>query len=292
MTTVGVIIRTLDESALIGRCLETLQHQRGGFDLDVLVVDSGSTDGTVEIARAHGARVHEIPPAEFDYSRALNVGIERLSGELVISLSAHAIPLDDRWLERMTAPFAEPRVAGVSCRQVPWPDAPWHEVHRLARAFGDARRVFDSVHGAGLLFSNAASCFRRSVWEREPFTLPAAEDLEWAERVTAAGWSVVYEPSAAVYHSHDESARHWAQRLIDVNRVATADEPRTRRRTLREAAGLLARESRAILRSHGPVGRKATHLAALAHMLVFYMLDFSRSGSIAERRRQDAPAVS
>src|SRR3954454_15455541 len=134
---VGLLIRTLNEAALIGRCLETLQGQQGGFALDVLVLDSGSTDDTVAIARAHGARVDEIPPSEFDYSTSLNRGLEQLPADLVVILSAHAIPLGDRWLERMTAPFADERVAGVASGQVPWPGAPWWEVRRLNAIFGE-----------------------------------------------------------------------------------------------------------------------------------------------------------
>src|SRR6266540_6790595 len=85
-STIGVVIRTLNESELIGRCLEMLRRQRPAVDLDILVVDSGSTDATVAIARSHGARIVEIPPAEFGYSTALNLGIEEVRGDLVIAL--------------------------------------------------------------------------------------------------------------------------------------------------------------------------------------------------------------
>lgn len=283
MQTVGVVIRTLNEAELIGTCLETLGRQRPGFDLDVLVVDSGSTDATIEIARSHGARVHEIAPGEFDYSTAINVGFEQVRGDLVMILSAHAIPVDEDWVARMVAPFEDDRVAGVASRQVPWHDAPLREVLRLAREFPEAGRVYDSVNGDGVLFSNAASCVRRRVWAEQPFTLPAAEDLEWAARVVGAGWTVVYQADAAVYHSHDETPRAQAQRMIDVNRVD--DEDRTTRKTLREAAGILYRDTRAILRFDEPPARKLSHLWELAQMVFFYVVDFRRAGSIAERRR-------
>jgi rhamnosyltransferase len=283
--TIGVVIRTLDESELIGRCLETLERQRGPFALDILVVDSGSTDGTLEIARSHGARIFELPPGEFDYSKALNVGIERVSGELVLILSAHAIPTDDEWVARMVAPFADPQVAGVASRQLPWPDAPWHEIQRLERSFRDASAVFTRENAEGIVFSNAASCLRRSVWRTEPFTLPAAEDLEWARRVVAGGWTVVYESRTAVYHSHAESPRAHARRLIDINRVSAAGRPRTRRRTVREAAGLLYRDSTSILRLGQPLRRKLSLLSELARTAGYYVADFSRSGTTAERRR-------
>jgi rhamnosyltransferase len=287
--TVGVVIRTLNESELIGRCLETLHAQRGDFELDVLVVDSGSTDATVEIARSHDARIVNLSPREFDYSKALNVGIEEVHGDLVVSLSAHAIPVDDSWLETMTAPFEDPNVAGVSSRQVPWPAAPWGEVHRLGHQFGETGFVYSQGSAEEIVFSNAASAIRRSVWRSQPFTLPAVEDLEWAHRVIAAGWSVVYEPAAAVYHSHHESPRAQALRMIDINRVVDAEgRRRTRLRTVREAVGILVRDSRKILALEEPLRRKFAYLVELVRMVFYYAVDFSRAGTTAERRREDS----
>lgn len=286
---IGIVIRTLNESELIGRCLETLQRQRGPFDLDIVVVDSGSTDSTLEIARSSGVRIVLLSPEDFDYSKALNVGIEEVRGDIIVSLSAHAIPVDDQWLERMSEPFEDARVAGVSSRQVPWPNAPWQEVQRLGHQFGRARRVYSQANSEEVVFSNAASSIRRKVWREQPFTLPAVEDLDWARRVVAEGWSIVYEPEAAVYHSHHENPRARARRLIDINRVYVEDAPRTRRRTLREAAGLLFRDSRSILDLDEPVRLKLAYLADLVRTVCFYVFDFSRAGTTAERRREDAP---
>jgi rhamnosyltransferase len=283
--TVGVVIRTLNESELIGRCIATLRAQQPEFDLDILVVDSGSTDDTVAIAEAGGARVLHMRPDDFDYSKALNVGIEAVRGDLVVLLSAHAIPTDDRWLSHLLDPFEDPAVAGVTARQVPWPDAPWDEVLRLGRTFGDVPVRYTRANAGDLVFSNAASAVRRADWEREPFTLPAAEDLEWAQRMVAGGHTVAYAPAAQTLHSHAESPRAKARRLIDVNRVTG---PRTRRRTLREAAGLTVRDTRSVLGLDAPVRRKAAHLADVLRVSLYYVLDFSRAGTTAERRRGDA----
>lgn len=282
---VGVVIRTLNESALIGECFNVVRSQQGDFDLDVVVVDSGSTDGTLEIVHSHGGRIVELSPDEFDYSTALNVGIAAVRGELVVSLSAHAIPVDDAWLETMTAPFADPWVAGVTSRQVPWPDAPWQEVHRLRQQFSETPRAYSKRSTDGLVFSNAASCLRRQVWQKHRFTLPAVEDLDWAQRVMDAGWTIVYEPRAAVYHSHVESARAQALRMIDINRVLDGDtRRRTRRRTLREALGLVFRESLKVIALDEPVRRKRRYLVELLQMAGYYVLDFSKAGTTAERR--------
>jgi rhamnosyltransferase len=287
--TVGVVIRTLNESALLGQCLDSLRRQKGFSDLDVVVVDSGSTDATLEIARAHGARIVNLPPGEFNYSSSLNLGIEEARGELVLSLSAHAIPVDDDWLVKMAAAFDDAQVAGVACRQIPWPDAPWQEAHRLSHQFPTAARVYARESEAGLVFSNAASVIRRSAWREHRFMLPAAEDLEWAQRVVANGWTIVYEPEAPVYHSHSESPRAQAQRMIDINRVPDVDAPRrTLLRTTREGIGILLRDGRKILGLDEPARRKAAYLAELTSMAFYYVVDFSRSGTTAERRREES----
>src|SRR5262249_29240393 len=120
----------------------------------------------------------------------------------------------------------------------------------------------------------------------EPFTLPAAEDLEWAQRVVDAGWKVVYEARATVFHSHKESPRAQALRMIDINRVRDVDgPPRTLRRTIREAAGILVHDSRSILGHEEPVTRKVAYLVELLRMVCYYVVDFSKAGTTAERRR-------
>jgi hypothetical protein len=103
--------------------------------------------------------------------------------------------------------------------------------------------------------------------------------------MVAAGRTIVYEPAAQTFHSHAESPRAKARRLIDVNRVAG---PRTRRRTVREAVGLTVRDTRSVLGLDAPARRKAAHLADVLRVALFYVLDFSRSGTTAERRRGDA----
>jgi rhamnosyltransferase len=281
---VGVVIRTLNESEFIVRCIETLQRQ--GYELDILVVDSGSTDDTVALAEGAGTRILHMSPDDFDYSKSLNIGIEEVRGDLVVLLSAHSIPIEDDWLATMLAPFDDPRVAGVNCRQVPWPDAPWWEVRRLTEIFPTERLLYDAVDRESIVFSNAASCIRRSVWADHPFTLPAAEDMDWAQRMVDKGYSIVYEPGATVYHSHDEGPRAQARRMIDLMR-ADASVVRTRRRTLREAAVLAYGDGRAALALKEPLSKRAGYLVELAKMVWYYVIDFDAKGTTAERRRRE-----
>ena len=105
----------------------------------------------------------------------------------------------------------------------------------------------------------------------------------------AEGLTVVYEPAATVYHSHDESPRAQARRMIDINRALTIAGGRTRRRTLREAAALLYHDGRVILGLDEPLRRRLAYLGELFQVIFYYLVDFSQSGSTAERRR--APAT-
>jgi hypothetical protein len=127
---------------------------------------------------------------------------------------------------------------------------------------------------------------RRAAWREHRFLLPAAEDADWAERVVSEGWTIVYEAGVSVHHSHRESPRAQALRMIDINRVL--DRDRTRRtlvRTVREAAGLIVRDTRTILALDGTTtGRKLSHIADLLRLAWYYVVDFSRTGSTAERR--------
>ena len=282
----SVVIRTLNEEGPLDRCLTVLRAQPGGEELDIVVVDSGSTDGTREIATRFAARVVEIAPAMFDYSRALNLGIDAAHGELIISLSAHAMPREADWLARMSAPFADEKVAAVGCRQEPWPDAEWRERLRIATTFPDVPAVFDAGAVERMVFSNVASCFRRSLWERFPFTLPAAEDLDWARRVVGDGWSIVYEPSASVYHSHRDSVARQAHRLIVFAQANDVGEGRRRTLalTVRQGAGLFYRDLRAIVGLEEPRRHKVRYVVTSMAVAWRFVVDFGSVQSPALRR--------
>jgi GT2 family glycosyltransferase len=277
---VSVVIRALNESALIGTCLETLRAQAGGSDLEIIVVDSGSTDGTPTIAQEYGATIIEVAREHFHYSASLNLGIERAQGDLIIILSAHAIPRESEWLGLMTRPFGDSAVAGVCCRQIAWPDGEWHEAKRVAETFGDRERIFDAKNCEGLIFSNAASCIRRTIWEQHRFAFPAAEDMEWAARVIDAGYRIVYEPQASVMHSHNDTVRQRAKRFIELSEAADIALGRTRSRatTAREAVGLAARELHDIWSLDEPPTRKLRFAFNTILVATRFLVDFQSGG--------------
>ena len=204
---ISILIRTKDEADSIGRTLHWLDIQLIR-PYEVIVVDSGSTDGTVEfLQRGDRVRLIQIPGQEFTYGRALNIGFDAAQGDIVVSLSAHAFPRDEYWLKNLTKHFDDPQVAGVYGSQLPHTHA-WPSVRRdYLACYGLKLRVQQNPDDAREhFFSNANASLRHNLWQRRPFdeTLPYAEDRQWARCMLRLGYKIIYEPEAAVYHSHNE----------------------------------------------------------------------------------------
>jgi len=209
MIAVSVIIRTYNEEKSIGTCLEKIFSQQFAGDFEVIIVDSYSTDRTIDIARRFSTKILYLP---FSSGRSINYGIERSEGEYVIILSAHAIPIDEHWMSNLIRNFDDQKVAGVYGRQIPQPDCNPMDARDIANLFGTERKI----QTEDPFFSNANSAIRRSLWEETPFDdkAIASEDHLWARNVQQRGYVIVYEPSAAVMHSHNETLRQAYRRAF------------------------------------------------------------------------------
>lgn len=206
----SLIIRTRNESKDISKALDIVKNQLLKPS-DIVVVDSGSTDGTVDIVKQWSdVKLIQISPEEFTFGRALNIGFEAAKGKIVVSLSAHAFPCSQHWLQNLVKHFDDLQVAGVYGKQVPQPDA-WPPVQRDYLTFyGDQTRIQTSADSRREhSFSNANAAIRRKCWEKRCFdeALTGSEDREWARAMLRLGYKIVYEPEAAVYHSHNEPLR-------------------------------------------------------------------------------------
>ena len=206
MPDVSVVVRAKNESAHLPALFDGIARQTER-SAEVVLVDSGSTDATVEIARARGARLVAIPPEEFTFGRSLNLGVRAASAPFVVVASAHTRPVDERWLENLLRPLRErPEVAMVYGRQVGWEGSKFGEALDFDRFFGpDAREVDDHFFA-----NNANSALRKELWGLHPFDedLPGLEDIEWARWWRARGKRVAYAHDAPIHHIHDET---WEQ---------------------------------------------------------------------------------
>lgn len=193
-TEATAIVRAKDEARTIERTLSLLRGQT--VEPEIVVVDSGSTDGTIEIAKRWCDRLIQIEPSEFTYGRALNIGARAASASFHFAVSAHCFPERRDWIERSLAHYADDRVAAVSSFKHFADGRPITEPF-----YQDATQARSNPHWG---FSNHASSWRASVWDEFPFDeeLDYAEDREWAMRVTAAGWLIVFDPKLWVDMSH------------------------------------------------------------------------------------------
>ncbi|HEY0834351.1 MAG TPA: glycosyltransferase [Azospirillum sp.] len=215
----SVVIPTKNGGALFRRVLDAVRAQTTAAPFEVVVVDSGSTDGTAEAcAGLDGVRLHRIPPQEFGHGRTRNLGVSLARGDFVALITQDALPAHGRWLAELLSPFdADPAVAGVFGRHAAHADAdPF--TRRDLDAFFDglaagpavvrvddpARWRADAAWRRRLAyFSNNNSALRRAVWEGIPFPdVEFAEDQAWAARVLEAGHAKAYADRALVFHSH------------------------------------------------------------------------------------------
>lgn len=201
LTKVSIIIRVKNEGKNLGRLLSEIKKQKSPqFDIEVVVIDSFSTDDTIKVALDNGYKVIELDEKDFTWGRGLNVGIENASGEYCVLVSAHCIPVNDRWLASLVTPLIKDnRVVATFGRLLPLHGLdPFEEVELEG---WDFKKKFRVSRG-GISFSNA--CIRKKVWEkfRIDERLSSYEDVEWYLRVRKAGFSVAFVPEAAVYHSH------------------------------------------------------------------------------------------
>lgn len=210
----SVVIRTRNEAKYLARVLQRLVDQEYAGPVEIIVVDSGSSDTTIPIAESFGCHVVAIRPQEFSFGRALNIGFSHAKGEIVINLSGHSVPVQRDYFALMVAPFDDPKVAATFGRDIPWPEA----CPSQAR---DITNHFPETGIDGNKFSNANAAVRKEVWEAFHFdeALPASEDLFWARQVLERGYEIRYIPQARVYHSHTSSPRYIFRRYLKERRA-------------------------------------------------------------------------
>jgi rhamnosyltransferase len=221
MTTVpvAVVIPTLDGGADLRRLLAAIAAQEGRFSPQIVAVDSGSTDGSLDVLRSYGARIVALEPGTFNHGAARNRALETVDAAFAVLVVQDAVPVGARWLEALVTPLMEDAsLAGTWARQLPDEAASCLARYYHSRWLGAAAapRIAGPLTGeelsamspagrhAACAFDNVCSCVRMAVWRREPFpAAPFAEDLEWAVNVMRAGHRLAFIPEAVVRHSHD-----------------------------------------------------------------------------------------
>ena len=206
MPETSIIIRTFNEGEFLADLLDGIRRQ-DYQDHEIIVVDSGSFDGTVEIAKNFAVRLVEVASRDFTFGFSLNRGIAVSEGRFLVLVSAHTTPVDSSWLGTLVEPLRDNKVAMTYGRQLGEERSKFSERQDLRRTFGEQRQV---IQPPNFFANNANSAVRRDLWEEHPFdeVLPGLEDAAWAKHWMDHDYQVVYEPAAAIHHIHTET---WPQ---------------------------------------------------------------------------------
>jgi rhamnosyltransferase len=198
----SVIIRAYNEEKHIGRLLEGIRQQTVR-DVEILLVDSGSTDGTVVIAASFGARIIRIPSMEFTFGRSLNLGIRAATRELIVIASAHVYPVYPDWLESLLRPFEDTKIALAYGKQRGPETANFSEQQIYHQWYPDTSQPRQLT----AFCNNANAAIRRSLWQKNPYdeTLTGLEDLAWGKWANEQGYNIAYVAEAEIIHIHNET---------------------------------------------------------------------------------------
>jgi glycosyltransferase involved in cell wall biosynthesis len=196
---VSIIVRTYNEEKWIAHCLSSIFTQ--DFDsFEVILVDNNSTDHTVEVAKRYPiSSIVKID--KFFPGKAINDGIRVSIGSYIVCISAHCIPKNSQWLKNLFNNFVDnKKIAGVYGRQIPLSFTSDADKRDLVIAFGQDKKTQIKDY----FFHNANSMLPRAIWNKFPFdeSVTNIEDRIWGKLVIEAGYEIIYEPSASVYHYH------------------------------------------------------------------------------------------
>lgn len=200
----SIVIRAYNEASHLPRLLEGIRQQTLK-DVEVILVDSGSTDATISIAETSGARVLSIAPQEFTFGRSLNVGIAAARSEIIIISSAHVYPVYPDWLERLMEPFLDSQIALTYGKQRGPKGARFSEKQIFYQWYPEVSQA----RQAHSFCNNANAAIRRSLWQVHPYdeTLTGLEDIAWAKWAQEQGYTISYVAEAEVIHVHNETPR-------------------------------------------------------------------------------------
>lgn len=221
---VSIIIRSFNEAWALRDTLPALAIQ-DYRTWELIVIDSGSTDGSVELIEAAKPRHFvRIAPHEYNPARVMNYGMTLARSNIGIFLNADATPHDANWLRPLVAALTNPQVAAVFGRQIPRPDCQAVFAHDYERCFGPQRESAAWEH----FFSMASSGIRKDVWMRRPFNerLRYSEDDEYTRWCVAQGYRVVYVPESVAMHSHNYTPAQAWKRSFGEGEALAAVSPR------------------------------------------------------------------
>lgn len=229
---VSLLMPVKNEAASLRELIPLWTSQSYATLIELVAVDSGSSDDTIDVLREFGATVVAIDPADFDHGLTRNLAASYAKGDVLVFLNGRTRPVDEHWLGPLVAALDEdPAIAGACSRVVAHPDADpitqhdgelelsgapvrerkeirdWAAYEAMS---AEQRRVF-------LNFHTVSAALRADVFSQIPFrsVQTIGEDLLWAREAVEAGWALIHEPASLAFHSHTYGLRELFSRNVD-----------------------------------------------------------------------------
>lgn len=228
---VSIVIPTKNGGKTLEKVLSAIFSQKTSYTFEVICVDSGSTDETINTIKKYDVKLYTIQPSEFGHGKTRNFGASKGTGEFIVFLTQDAVPASDLWLQNfIDAMKMDDQIAGGFGIHYPYPDCNIFDARDLKAhflGFGventiyqledvDRYKVDEGYRHMLAFFSDNNSCLRRSVWEKYPYRdVNFAEDQIWAREIIEKGMKKVYCPFAPVYHSHNYPLPTYFKRYYD-----------------------------------------------------------------------------
>ena len=215
---ISVVIPVKNGIDTLPSCLDGIFRQTLKENLEVIIIDSGSTDGTLELLSRYPVKVHHLPPKEFNHGETRNLGVNLARGAFVVMTVQDATPASADWIELMIKHFDNPEVAGVCGQQIVGSDSDKNPLQWFSPA-GEAKpflvqfkdtAAFSSLPGKKqhqyCNWDDVTTMYRKSIKDKIPFKkLMFSEDTLWAKDALSLGYAIVYDYRARVYHYHHQS---------------------------------------------------------------------------------------
>ena len=213
---VSIVTKTHNHGKFLERLLKRIKIQKKFNNYEVVVIDSSSTDNTLNIAKKYGCRIININPKDFTHAYTYNLGAKESKGEIVIFSSVDIIPKDEFCMYHLVKHFKDEKVVGVFGKQEPIKNFNTIEEFKTPKMFPeDPKKIvafFSASHGA----------IRKETWEKFkfpeniPYQYIGGEDQIWAKDLLEKGYTIIYEPKSVVKHSHKYS---WKTRLYHAQMI-------------------------------------------------------------------------
>ena len=208
---ISIVIRARNEEKNIGRLLHGITQQTIK-DTEIILVDSGSTDGTLAVASQFPVKIVHIHPKDFTFGRSLNRGIAAASGEIIVIISAHCFPVYPDWLDQLTNPLKDEDYA-ISYGKQRGGESNHFSEHQIFHKYFPENSVKKQGHPYS---HNANAAIRKKLWKQNPYNenLTGLEDLAWSSWAMESGYSIAYIAEAEVIHLHKETYKQVYNRYM------------------------------------------------------------------------------